>query len=186
MRPKPTSSVTPEFNVKISLAQGLDHTATRREATTTSRYDLTSRPHYLAKQIRDFCINDGVELCPSNRSRKKHRSRTRSAKHHDIINQSVKRRRKQIGDSNTLTPQEQLDGIYTIHSYEDKEGKLRATHSLGNCRLFGKLSKAHKKDVQRRAERTRRSTPASAPDEEETYQSAHGRVHMIQEGRTSK
>src|SRR4051812_6044168 len=68
----------------------------------------------------------------------------------------------------------------------NEEGELRANQCLGICRIFGELSKAHSKDVQHRAKRTRGATQTSAPGEEETYPLAHGRVHMIQEGRPSK
>ena len=123
--------------------------------------------------IRDHSINDGIELGPRFHSRSKDHSRT-----YRFIG------KRRHGSSSTLTPEEQLDGACTIHCFEDDEGRLRASHTLRNCRLFTEIANRLKEEKERRAKRTRSAPPA--PNTEERYPPSHGWVCMIQEGRPSK
>ena len=145
------------------------------ETQTGEYYNPDRRPDEFAKFIRNQSLIDGIELDP--------RFPARSEDHSQIF--QVSRRRRYAGSSK-LTAKEQLEGPCTIHCFEDGWGRLRSSHTLGDCRLFTELSNSLKEEKQREDKRTRRTAQSLAPSTEKQYPTSHGRVCMIQEGRPSK
>src|SRR3954469_25101363 len=70
-----------------------------------------------------------------------------------------------------------------IHCFEDDWGRVRAGHTLGDCRLFNELVDNLKEEKQREAKRARRLEQSPNPRLERRYYSPQGQVYMIQEGR---
>src|ERR1041385_6549300 len=142
-----------DFHIEISLEQPPTATttpvtsrvpATTRERDSSTRsgkyYDPDKRPDEFTKMIRNYSINNGIELDPRFDSRSEDHSRT----------YRIARRRRHAGSS-SLTSKEQLDGPYTIHCFEDNWGSLRAGHTSRSCRLFIELSDRLKEKKQRKA-----------------------------------
>ena len=96
-------------------------------------------------------MSRGIETDP--------RFHERPADHAQIFTIS---RKKRHGGSSKLTAREQLEGPCTIHSFEDDWGRIRAGHTLGDCRLFNELVDSLKKEKLREAKRIRR--PEQSPD----------------------
>src|SRR4051812_8039512 len=96
--------------------------------------------------IRNYSINDGIELNP----RFHNRAEDQSQSFH------IARRRRHAGSSK-LTSKEQLDGPCTIHCFEDDWGCLRAGHTLRSFCFFTKLSNRLKEEKQRKAKRARKT-----------------------------
>src|SRR3954469_13858675 len=92
-------------------------------------------------------------------------------------------RRKRHDGSSKLTAREQLAGPCTIHCFEDDWGRIRSSHTLGDCRLFNELADDLKREKQKEAKRNRRleQSPPSSP--EGHHSPLQGQVLMIQEGR---
>src|ERR1043165_7376284 len=92
-------------------------------------------------------------------------------------------RRKRHAGSSKLTVREQLAGPCTIYNFEDDWGRVRSSHTLGDCRLFNEVADDLKKEKQKGAKRTREpeQSPPSSPAGR--YSPSRGQVLMIQEGR---
>src|SRR4051812_21605508 len=104
------------------------------ETQTGEYYDPDRRPYEFANFIRNQSLSDGIELDP--------RFHSRAEDHSQIF--QISRRRRHAGSSK-LTAKEQLEGPCAIHCFEYSWGHLRASHTLGDCRLFTELSNSLRK-----------------------------------------
>src|SRR3954466_11216249 len=80
-------------------------------------------------------------------------------------------RRKRHASSSKLMAREQLEGPCTIHCFEEGWGRIRLGHTLGDCRLFNKLSNSLKEEKQREAKHTRQAEQSPPPSTERRYNS---------------
>ena len=112
------------------------------ETQTDEYYDPDRRPDEFANFIRNQSLNEGIELDS--------RFHARSEYHSETFQVST---RKEHAGSSKLTAREQLEGPYTIHCFEDGWGRQRASHTLGDCRMFTELSNNLKEEKQREAKR---------------------------------
>ena len=145
------------------------------ETQTGEYYDPVRRPDEFANFIQNQSLSDGIELDL--------RLHARSENHSETFQVS---RRKRHAGSSKLTAREQLEGPCTIHCFEDGWGRQRASHTLGDCRLFTELSNSLKEEKQRKAKRTRRAMRSRTPSTDEQNDAPYGRVCMIQKGKPTQ
>ena len=83
-------------------------------------------------------------------------------------------RTKRHAGSSKLTVREQLAGPCTIHSFEDDWGRVRSSHTLGDCRLFNELADDLKKEKQKEAKRNRGPEQSPPPSPEGRHSPPRG------------